>query len=207
MSFKGIFLFNTCHQKPDITQTPESHSEPHQRAQGELCQVQGVHTEGRGKEKLIQAQGAHFPSVLLQSQVNSCYFQPPVHPSPQNKSERGTFLVSLPAHGLGGWPSSRGLALLEDVVAQQGLGGRSAEGTHHFQLRPGSVHEQLLGLLRVSVGRVEENQSVARQDGAAHLTSVGAAVACIALVQLAVGNKSRHTGLTCSLTQLQLTAR
>lgn len=181
MSFKGIFLFNTCHQKPDITQTSESHSEP----------------------KLIQAQGAHFLSVLLQSQVNSCCFQPPVHPSPQNKSERGTFRVSLPAHRLGGWPSSRGLALLEDVVAQQGLGGRSTEGTHHFQLSPGSVHEQLLGLLRVSIGGVEENQSIACQDGAAHLASVGAAVACIALVQLAVGNKSRHTGLTCSLAQLQ----
>lgn len=99
----------------------------------------------------------------------------------------------LPAHRFWSWPSSRGIALLEDVVTQQRLSSRLAEWTHHFQFSPGSVHKQLLGLLWVSIGGVVENKSILRQDSTTHLTSVCAAVACITLVQLAVKDKSIHT--------------
>lgn len=55
------------------------------------------------------------------------------------------------------------------------------------------MNKQLLGLLGVSIGGVEENKSVSWQDGTAHLASVGAAVACITLIQFAVkGQKQTH---------------
>lgn len=104
-----------------------------------------------------------------------------------------SFFLHLPAHWFWSWPSSRGIALLEDVVTQQRLSGRLAEWTHHFQFSPGSVYKQLLSLLWVSIGGVEENKSILRQDSTTHLTSVCAAVACITLVQLAVEDKSIHT--------------
>lgn len=131
----------------------------------------------------------------------TCYCKPgqylttpllPTHPH-EMKVKYEHFFLHLPAHWFWSWPSSRGIALLEDVVTQQRLSSRLAEWTHHFQFSPGSVHKQLLGLLWVSIRGVEENKSILRQDSTTHLTSVRAAVTCITLVQLAVKDKSTHT--------------
>lgn len=131
----------------------------------------------------------------------TCYCKPgqylttpllPTHPH-EMKVKYEQFFLHLPAHWFWSWPSSRGIALLEDVVTQQRLSSRLAEWTHHFQFSPGSVHKQLLGLLWVSIRGVEENKSILRQDSTTHLTSVRAAVTCITLVQLAVEDKSTHT--------------
>lgn len=82
----------------------------------------------------------------------------------------------LPANGHGSWYCSR-VALLEEMVTQQGLGSRPAEWAHSLQLIPRSVDQQLLGLLRVRVGGVEKDQGIFGQDCITHLPPVLGAVA------------------------------
>lgn len=50
----------------------------------------------------------------------------PTHPH-EMKVKDELFFFHLPAHWFWSWPSSRGIALLEDVVTQQRLSGRLAE--------------------------------------------------------------------------------
>lgn len=72
-----------------------------------------------------------------------------------------------------------GVAALEDVAAQQSLSSGSAKRAHGSQFIPGGVNQQFLGLLRVCVGVVEENQSIFGQDSITHLPSVLGAVAFV----------------------------
>lgn len=82
----------------------------------------------------------------------------------------------LPANGHGSRYHSRA-ALLEEVVTQQSLSSWPAQWTHSLQLIPRSVDQQLLGVLGVPVGGVEEDKSIFRQDCITHLPSVLGTVA------------------------------
>lgn len=68
-------------------------------------------------------------------------------------------------------------------MAEQRAHGRAAQRAETLQLRPPALNQVLLHLLGVREGRVEENQQVVSQDGAAHISTVRAAVAGDALVE------------------------
>lgn len=98
-----------------------------------------------------------------------------------------------PADGFGRWPHPRGVAVRKGGVAQQRAPGRAAQHAQTLQLGPPALHQVLLRVLGVRQRRVEENQQVVSQHGAAHVATVGAAVAGDALVQ------SAHTHNTHAL--------
>lgn len=68
-------------------------------------------------------------------------------------------------------------------MAEQGPHRRAAESAESLQLRPPALDQVLLQVFGVREGRVEEDQQVVSQDGAAHVAAVRAAVAGDALVQ------------------------
>lgn len=74
-------------------------------------------------------------------------------------------------------------------MAEQRAHCRAAQHAESLQLRPPALNQVLLHVLGVREGRVEENQQVVSQDGAAHISTIRTAVAGDALVE-SVG---RHT--------------
>lgn len=88
----------------------------------------------------------------------------------------------LPAHGLRCGALSRGVAVLEGVVAEERAGGWPAEGATAVQLGPGYLCLELLRVLGLMQRGVEEQQGVPPQHALTHLPPVGAAVPRTALV-------------------------
>lgn len=68
-------------------------------------------------------------------------------------------------------------------MAEQRAQGWAAEGAEGLQLLPPALDQVLLRVLGVRQRRVEEDQQVIAQCGAAHVAAVGAAVAGHALVE------------------------
>lgn len=72
-------------------------------------------------------------------------------------------------------------------MAEQGPHRWAAESAESLQLRPPALDQVLLQVFGVREGRVEEDQQVVLQDGAAHVSAIRAAVAGGALVKSAGG--------------------
>lgn len=80
-------------------------------------------------------------------------------------------------------------------MAEQRVHGGAARPAQPLQLRPKAMNQVLLQALGVRQRRVEENQLVVLQDGAAHVSTVTAAVAGGSFVE---PDERSHT-FTCRL--------